>query len=123
MILKYCREMTQSLGFSVLTANSGQEAVRIYEEQGEHIDLAIMDMIMPGMDGLQVFEVLKAINPQIRVIITSGYAFDNRMQQIISDNRHGSLRKPYTRDDLALVIAKVLAPRDQSLKKAQAGSI
>ncbi len=109
LIQKYCREMIKSLGFDVVAADNGDEAVRIYKEQRTDIDLVILDMIMPGMDGFSVFNALQQINPDVKVIITSGYTVDRRMNQILCGGPHGYLKKPYTLNDLASTINEVKA--------------
>ena len=109
LIRKYCQEMVRALDFEVFTAEAGQEAIRIYEERNPVIDLVILDMIMPGMDGGAVFERLKEINPHVKVIITSGYSVDRRMNQILDGGRNGYLKKPYTMDELAREIARIMA--------------
>ena len=68
----------------------------------------ILDMIMPGMDGLSVFKILEQINPRVKVIITSGYAVDQRSDQILSSGPHGYLKKPYTLTELAEEIYRIL---------------
>ena len=107
-ILKYSAEMIESLGFSVLCADGGKEALRIYQQEHDQIELAVLDMIMPDMDGAQVFEALCKINPEIRVIIASGFGPNERTEKILALGCHASLRKPYTRNDLARAMAKVL---------------
>ncbi len=109
LILKYSREMVQSLELQVIAVDNGKEALQIFEERGKDIDVVILDMIMPGLDGWAVFQRLKKADPQIRVIITSGYTADQRIDQIVSDQRHAYLNKPYTREELAGTIAAVLA--------------
>jgi len=107
-ILKFSGEMIESLGFSVLCAASGKEALQIYQEQHTQIDLVVLDIIMPDMDGAQVFAALCKINPDIRVIIASGFGPNERTEKILSLGCHASLRKPYTRQELARTMAKVL---------------
>jgi two-component system cell cycle sensor histidine kinase/response regulator CckA len=123
LILKYCHEMIKSLGFSVLSTQDPIEAIRIYQDHSQHIDLAILDMIMPKMKRLQLLEALQAINPDIRVIITTGYAMDSRISKLISCGRHQCLKKPFTSDQLANTIAHLMSHKSESAAKANAGSI
>jgi PAS domain S-box-containing protein len=108
LILKYTREMIQSLGFDVLPARNGIEAIDIYQQQHSHIDLVVLDMIMPEMDGLSVYKALYRINPGLRVLVTSGNTSQSRMEEILSNERNRCLKKPYTRDELAEEITKIL---------------
>ena len=73
-------------------------------------DLVILNMVMPGMDGVQLFETLEKIDPDIKVIITTGCAVDDRVSNLIAGGRHGCLQKPFGRADLARMIQQVLSP-------------
>jgi CheY-like chemotaxis protein len=108
IVLKYCRDMVESLGFSVIAANSGKDAVRIYEQEKDRIDLVILDMIMPEMDGLKTYYALKAANKDVNVIISTGYTLDDRAEKALADGCQ-YLRKPYTRNELAAAITTIIA--------------
>jgi len=112
LIRKYCQEMIRSLNFEVMAAANGDEAVAIYRNHSSDTDLVILDMIMPGMDGYSLFKILEKINPQVRVIITSGYAVDQRTDQILTSGPHGHLKKPYTLNELSAEITKILGRPD-----------
>ncbi len=110
LILKYCHEMISSLGYRVVSTRHSREALDIFKQHAEDFDLVILDMVMPGMDGMQLFHALKKIAPRIKAIITTGYAVDDRICDLIAGGRHGYLRKPFGRDDLAKMINQVLSP-------------
>ena len=110
LVLSYCGEMIESLGFSVLQADTGEKAVEIYRVKFDSIDVVVLDMIMPGMDGYRTFEALKRINPAVKVILSSGYTLDIRTEKIMADGPHACLKKPYTREDLARTMAAMLSP-------------
>ncbi len=120
LILNYCREMIQSLGHQVLTANCGRQAVEIYTDHIDDIDLVVLDMIMPDMDGWQTFNSLKALNSQVRVIVTSGYADDGRIEAILSEGRNGSLIKPYTISELGHAIDSLFQPTNACVNQPEA---
>ncbi|MEJ2155964.1 MAG: response regulator [Desulfobacteraceae bacterium] len=109
LILKYTREMIQSLNFNVLPARNGKEAINIYRRQHTEIDLVVLDMIMPEMDGLSVYNALRQINPGLRVLVTSGNTSQSRLDEILSNGYNRCLKKPYTRDELAEEITAILA--------------
>jgi two-component system cell cycle sensor histidine kinase/response regulator CckA len=109
LIRTYSAEMIKSLNFDVMAAANGDEAIQIYRDHFADTDLVLLDMIMPGMDGYSVFKALEKIDPQVKVIITSGYTVDQRIDQILSSGSHGYLKKPYTLDELADEITKTLA--------------
>ena len=110
LILKYCHEMISSLGFSVVSTQDSLEAIDLFKQHAGEFDLVILDMVMPGMDGLQLFYALEKIVPQVKAIITTGYTIDNRISDLVANGRHGCLRKPYGRDDLSKMINQVLSP-------------
>jgi two-component system, cell cycle sensor histidine kinase and response regulator CckA len=123
LILQYCGEMIESLGFTVLGAESGHEALRIYEGEHTRIELVILDLVMPTMDGHQLFEALKKINPKVKVLLSSGFSLDTRAEQILSQGPHGWLKKPYNRDQLARAMAALLASGFQSRKMDSAATL
>jgi two-component system cell cycle sensor histidine kinase/response regulator CckA len=114
LILQYCQEMIKSLGFSVIAVQEAEKAIQIYRIHHQDIDIAILDMIMPKTNGLQLFGALQAINPKIKTIITTGYALDSRISEIIINNSHQYLKKPYTREQLANCIANLMDPEHAS---------
>ena len=108
LIRKYSFEMLRSLNFKARSAKNGAEAIEIYQKHHSEIDLVILDMIMPGMDGLMVYKAMIQTNPKLRVIVTSGYDTDKRIDEILLDGYHILLKKPYTREELAQNIMAVL---------------
>jgi CheY-like chemotaxis protein len=91
-----------------LVAGCGQEAIAIYLEKGQEIDLVIMDLIMPGMGGGKAFEVLRSINPDLKIILSSGYSVDGEARQIMEKGCNGFLQKPFRIADLSQKLRKVL---------------
>jgi len=103
------REWLEILGYKVLTAENGQLAVDLYRQQGHQIDLVILDMVMPGMSGGEVFDVMKEINPLVRVILSSGYSLDGKAKEILQRGIKAFIQKPFRIDSLAQKIRDVLA--------------
>jgi PAS domain S-box-containing protein len=103
-ILESCGELVQSLGYQVIFADSGDKAVRIYEKHHAKIDIVILDIIMPVLDGIGVYQALKAIDPDIKVIVSSGYGFNDKAKEILAQGAHLLLKKPYNRGDLAAAL-------------------
>ena len=114
-ILEYIGELVESLGFQATLADSGLDAVRIYEAHAENIDLVILDMIMPEMDGYEVFKALQAIDPNLRVIIASGSELDERSKKIVVEGPHFFLKKPFTLDEMASAFATILGAAPKQL--------
>jgi len=78
-------------GYRVLKASSGEEALRIYRERGKEIDLVFLDLIMPGMSGLRCFEELREMDPEVKVIVMSGYPIE---EEVLA-KATGSITKPF----------------------------
>lgn len=107
-IVEVCRDILISLGYKILTAASGHEAIDIYKLNREDIDLVILDMIMPGMNGSDTYNQLKSINPQVKVILSTGYSGSEQAQQILDNGCQALIQKPFRVDDLSQSVRKVL---------------
>jgi CheY-like chemotaxis protein len=110
LVLTYCGEMIESLGYTVLLADSGEKALSIFREKYRRIDVVILDMIMPGMDGYHIFEALRQIHPSVKVVLSSGYILDIRAEKIVNEGPHTILSKPYTREELARILSAMISP-------------
>ena len=108
MILGSASEMLKLLGYTVYQAASGQEAVAVYAEKKNKIDLVILDMIMPGMSGAQALMALKDINPDVRVILSSGYSMQGEIQKVMETGCQGFIQKPYSFTELSKIVREVL---------------
>jgi CheY-like chemotaxis protein len=108
MILDVTRQMLESLGYRVLTANDGGAALDDFRANHGRIDLVILDMIMPQMSGGRVFEGLKGIHPKVRVLLSSGYSINGQAMAILSRGCRGFIQKPFTLKELALKVREVL---------------
>ena len=86
--------MLEKTGMRVLSAESGPEALSIYQTQGADIDVVLLDMIMPGMGGPEVFDALLALNPEVKVILWSGYALGEQAQALLSKGAKAFFTKP-----------------------------
>ena len=108
MVLAVSKDMLESLGYRVHTAGSGQEAITVYEEKKEQIDLVILDMIMAGLSGGETFDRLWKINPEIRVLLSSGYSVKGQAQEILDRGCLSFLQKPFTLEALSRKIRETL---------------
>jgi len=100
--------MLEQMGYQVLIARSGQEAIEIYGKNQDHIDLVIMDMIMPGMNGGDAYNRIKAIRPDVKVILSSGYSLNGMAKDIMARGIKAFIQKPFRMEDLSQVIRKVI---------------
>jgi PAS domain S-box-containing protein len=102
------KEILECLGYRVMVAGSGQEAIALYMEKGREIDLIILDLIMPGMGGIKAFEVLRSINPALKVILSSGYSVDGEARRIMEKGCNGFLQKPFRLADISQKVREIL---------------
>jgi len=99
-------QMLMRLGYRVITARGGQEAVEIYDQSHAEIDLVILDMIMPEMSGFETYNHLKVINPQIKALLASGFSYRGQASEIAAKDGQAFIQKPF---DLARLSHKLAA--------------
>jgi DNA-binding NtrC family response regulator len=102
------KQMLEKLGFSVLTAANGKEAIDIYRNNKDRIGLVVMDMIMPGMGAGDTYEQLQAIDPGIKVLLSSGYGVDEQTNEILQRGCKGFIQKPFNMQVLSDKIEEVM---------------
>ncbi|MBN1674264.1 MAG: PAS domain S-box protein [Kiritimatiellae bacterium] len=98
----------ESLGYEVATANDGREAVELYRQPGARIDLVIIDMVMPNMDGPDCFATLKKLDPNVRAIVSTGYGLDGPAKAVLEAGALGVAQKPYEASHLSQAVAAAL---------------
>ena len=111
MILNVGKEMLKTLGYTIQIAHDGPTAIDFYKKDPGSIDLVILDMVMPDMGGGEVFDKLKIINPQVKVLLSSGYSLNGQATRIINRGCVGFLQKPFTLRDIAGQLRKILDAR------------
>ena len=121
MIIEVGRQMLKMLGYTVFIANSGKEAIGVYQKQRNHIDIIILDMVMPDLGGKAVYEKLKKINPDVKVLLSSGYGMDGQVADILNCGCDGFIQKPFNLKGLSLKVREVLdrKPSDGDLPRFQ----
>jgi len=102
------REILENLGYSVITASGGREAIDLYRQHRAGIDLVILDMIMPQITGSEVFDELKSIDPSVKVILCSGYSLKGHASTIMNRGCRAFLQKPFNTQFLSKTIRSVL---------------
>jgi CheY-like chemotaxis protein len=106
--LEVWSQMLQKLGYTVLQARYGREALEIFEKRKNKISLVILDMRMPGMNGCEVYDRLKKIQPQVKIILVSGYIEQYALGEISQRNFNGYIEKPFKLKELSEKIEEVL---------------
>jgi signal transduction histidine kinase/FixJ family two-component response regulator len=118
-ILQAVYATLESYGYSVLLANTGRQAIEIYEQRNEEIDLVLLDMSMPGMSGDETYRALRQIRPDARVLLSTGYAPDEAAQRFTGTGLAGFLRKPYDTDELAESVKRLVGHDPEPLPTAR----
>ena len=88
--------MLQLLGYKVLTARSGRDSIEIYKKNKDKVDIIILDMIMPDMDGQATYNRLKEIKPDVKVILASGHSINGQAAEMLKKGCNGFIPKPFT---------------------------
>ncbi|MBW1781456.1 MAG: response regulator [Deltaproteobacteria bacterium] len=108
LIMDVGKLILEKLGYTVMVANGGQEALDLYRRTPDQIDLIILDMIMPDLSGGEAYDQLKAMNPHVKVILSSGYSADGRAKDILRRGCNGFIQKPFTIRALSQKIREIL---------------
>jgi len=108
IVIDVGKELLEELGYTVLIAKNGHDAVTIYQTHQHAIDLVIFDMIMPQMNGGELYDRLKTINPEISTILSSGYSIDGQAESIMQKGCDGFIQKPFNLRQIAGKIKEIL---------------
>ena len=106
-ILQVASDILSYLGYSVVTSPSGQQAVDLLL-QGARPDLVLLDVIMPGMDGVETFRKLREIEPDLPILISTGYAEGSAVQSLADEGVAGFVNKPYAIEALGKRLEQIL---------------
>jgi CheY-like chemotaxis protein len=107
-ILKLGEQMLSRYGYTTLAAASGEEALEVYRQGRAGIDLVILDLVMPGMDGNRCLKELLRIDPEVQVIVASGYSPEGPAKEIIHAHSRGFISKPYNMKELLEMIRNTI---------------
>ncbi|HKT13159.1 MAG TPA: response regulator [Terriglobia bacterium] len=106
-VLQFLEKGLSRLGYEVETAESGSKACEIYSRKGDGIDCVLLDLIMPGMSGLEAYGRLKDINPGVKVILSSGYSSGRIRSEAVEAGDPEFLEKPFTLEELSQALQKI----------------
>jgi PAS domain S-box-containing protein len=101
-------KLLEMLGYSVITARGGKEALQLHQNNGHSIDLVVLDMIMPDMGGGETFDQLKAAQPDLKVLLSSGYSLNDQAKEILSRGCDAFIQKPFNMQELSRKLREVL---------------
>ena len=105
------QELLEAMGYEVLLASNGEEAIELYEKRSDDIDIVLLDIVMPHMGGGATYERMKAINPDVKVLLLSGYSIDGEATDIMKRGCNGFIQKPFTMKELSGRIREIVEKR------------
>jgi two-component system, cell cycle sensor histidine kinase and response regulator CckA len=108
MILEVGARVLEKLHYAVLTAENGRDAVALFARYTDRIVLVILDINMPGMPGGVVFEELRKLKPDVKVLLTSGYGLDGQIQKLLASGACGFVQKPFSIAALTQKLTEIL---------------
>jgi len=108
IVLDVAKRMLEKIGYSVLTAKNGKEALDIYKEKHNTINIVLLDVIMPGMKAADTYDGLLSINPAVKVLLSSGYSIDRQTSEVLIRGCNGFIQKPFNMKGLADKIDEIL---------------
>lgn len=108
-VRRFAEIALDNLGYDVTTATNGKEAVSIFEKDWQEIDAVLLDISMPEMDGPAAFYAMRKINPEVKVILCTGYDTTSKAQKFLAEGVKAFLEKPYARAEMAEKLAHVLS--------------
>jgi CheY-like chemotaxis protein len=107
-VAEIAADMLADEGYKVIVVNDGLQALKIYERIGKQIRLVILDFFLPILDGDAVFEELRAINPNVDVVLSSGFAEQSKISAMLAQGLRGFIPKPYTSERLLSQVRTIL---------------
>jgi CheY-like chemotaxis protein len=109
LVLDVGARVLQKLGYTVLESASGRHAVELYQKDQDKIDLVVLDIVMPDMGGAEVYDRLKEIDPDVKVLLSSGYSIDDQAREIMERGCDGFIQKPFNLKTMSDKIAGILS--------------
>ena len=101
-------QMLETLGYQVSVADNGATGIEVYNQIFEDIDLVIIDMIMPKLSGRDCFRAMKSINPEVKAVLSSGYARDGAVEDTLNEGMVGFIQKPFRLLQFSQTVAEAI---------------
>ena len=101
-------KVLETFGFEVDAVSSGKEAIEVYKKNQDDIDIVVLDMVMPNMGGGEAYDNMKEINPDVRVLLSSGFSIDGEAKEILERGCDGFIQKPFKMKDLSAKVREIL---------------
>ncbi len=107
MVLDIGVQMLKRLGYNVIPVDSGLKAIETFEAKKDAIDIIILDMVMPDLGGAEVVDAIKDIDPNSKIMLSSGYGKDSKVNDIMQ-NCHGFIQKPFSLQELSTSLQSIM---------------
>ena len=108
VILEVGQDLLEAIGYRVLIARDGNEAIEVYKKNRDEIEIVVLDMVMPGMGGGEAYDRIKGINPDIKILLSSGFSIDGEATEILERGCDGFIQKPFNMKEFSQAIREVL---------------
>jgi len=102
------KDIIEHLGYTPIIASEGEEGIEIYRKEKEEIQAVLLDVVMPGLGGLEVFRRLKNINPEVKVLVISGYSEEKRAGELMKEGALGFIQKPFKIHQLSQKLQEIM---------------
>jgi len=109
MIIDVSVQMLKKMGYEVLTAQNGREAIDTFKRNSDKVAIVILDLIMPSMGGGEVYERLKEIDSNVKVLLSSGYSIDGQAAEILNRGCDGFIQKPFNLNELSHKLRDIIS--------------
>ncbi len=107
-VLEVSKGLLEAMGYQVLMAKDGKEAIEVYEKSWDDIDVVLLDMVMPNVGGGEAYDRMRQINPHVKVLLSSGFSIDGEASAILDRGCNGFIQKPFNAKELSEKIKKIL---------------
>jgi PAS domain S-box-containing protein len=108
MIIDISVQLLKKMGYEVLTAHSGKDAIEIYKQNANRVAIVILDLIMPGMAGGEVYDRLKELDSNVKVLLSSGYSINGQAAEILNRGCDGFIQKPFKLNELSIKLREII---------------
>ena len=113
-VIEVCSEMLENLGYKVKAVTDGMQAIDVLKSRDFKIDLVLLDMVMPQINGQQTFEKIREVDPDMKILICSGYTKEEKIQKMVEKGCDEYILKPFDVVELSEKLNNVLSPNVSS---------
>ena len=107
-VIKITKIMLENLGYNIISASNGKEGIEKYKKFKDKIQLILLDVIMPEMGGVNTFYMLREINPDLKILLISGFSKHENIQKLLNDGANGFIQKPFSIYEISKILHEVL---------------